>query len=33
MREFTAANAVQVEAETKLATVMRERMLATEGYI
>ena len=33
MREYTTANAVQVEAETKLATVMRERMGATEGDI
>lgn len=31
--DWTAANAVQVEAETKLATVMRQRMSATEDEI
>ncbi len=33
MHEFTSANAAQVEAETKLATVMRERMQATDADI
>lgn len=33
MQEYTRANAVQQEAEVKLATVMRQRMQATEGDI
>lgn len=33
LREFSAANAVQVEVETKLATVMRQRMEASEADI
>lgn len=33
MREYTSANDVQVQAETKLATVMRERMNATESDV
>lgn len=33
LREYSAANAVQVEVETKLATVMRQRMEASEADI
>lgn len=33
MQSYTAANAVQVEAETKLATVMRQRMEASDAEI
>ena len=33
LREFSAANAAQVEVETKLATVMRQRMEASEADI
>ncbi|MBR7051597.1 MAG: hypothetical protein IKI44_01235, partial [Bacteroidaceae bacterium] len=33
MQQFTQANAVQQEAEVKLATVMKQRMQATEGDI
>lgn len=33
MSQYTAASKVQVEAETKLKTVMQERMNATEGDI
>lgn len=32
-KNYSAANAVQVEAETKLATVMRQRMGATDAEI
>ena len=33
MQQYTAANAVQVQAETKLETVMRQRMKATDDEI
>lgn len=33
LKSYTAANAVQVEAETKLETVMRQRMSATDDEI
>ena len=33
LREYSASNAVQVEVETKLATVMRQRMEASEADI
>ncbi|ETD19531.1 hypothetical protein HMPREF1199_00900 [Hoylesella oralis CC98A] len=33
MQNYTAANAEQVQAETKLATVMRQRMSATDAEV